>query len=83
MELSANKKTRRILALCVAAILLVFAVLSFPLVKFETTVFTKRSANTFVGDEKYLEAKAEVDAVCAQYDAGSVTVDESVTERKN
>ena len=83
MELSANKKTRRVLALCVAAILLVFAVLSFPLVKFETTVFTKRSANTFVGDEKYLEAKAEVDAVCAQYDAGSVTVDESVTERTN
>ena len=83
MELSANKKTRRVLAMCIAAILLVFAVLFLPLVKFETTVFTKRSANTFVGDEKYLEAKAEVEAVCAKYDSDKLTVDESVTERTN
>lgn len=83
MELSANKKTRRVLAMCIAAILLVFAVMFLPLVKFETTVFTKRSANTFVGDEKYLEAKAEVEAVCAKYDSDKLTVDESVTERTN
>ena len=83
MELSANKKTRRVLAMCIAAILLAFAVLFLPLVKFETTVFTKRSANTFVGDEKYLEAKAEVEAVCAKYDSDKLTVDESVTERTN
>ena len=83
MELSANKKTHRVLAMCIAAILLAFAVLFLPLVKFETTVFTKRSANTFVGDEKYLEAKAEVEAVCAKYDSDKLTVDESVTERTN
>ena len=83
MELSANKKTRRVLAMCIAAILLVFAVMFIPLVKFETTVFTKRSANTFVGDEKYLEAKAEVEAICAKYDSDKLTVDESVTERTN
>ena len=83
MELSANKKTRRVLAMCIVAVLLVFAVLSLPLVTFETTLFTKRSANTFVGDEKYLEAKAEVEAVCAKYDSDKLTVDESVTERTN
>lgn len=83
MELSANKKTRRTLGVCIVAALLVFAVLSLPLVTFETTLFTKRSANTFVGDEKYLEAKAEVEAVCAKYDSDKLTVDESVTERTN
>lgn len=35
MELSANKKTRRVLAMCIAAILLVFARDVPPLVKFE------------------------------------------------
>ena len=45
-----------------AALLLIVILLSLPLFEATTTVYTKKSANTFVGDEKYLSVKADVEA---------------------
>lgn len=88
-KLSAQSAQKNRLALILAAAALVLAVvlLSLPVADFTTSIYTKRSANTFVGDEKYVAARAEAEAVLAQYaDAGvggSLKIDESVTERVN
>ena len=88
-KLSAQSAQKNRLALILAAAALVLAVvlLSLPVAEFTTSIYTKRSANTFVGDEKYVAARAEAEAVLEQYaDAGvggSLKIDESVTERVN
>lgn len=69
------------LLVCLSCVLITLSVLLLPLAFFETNIFVKRSANTFVGDEKYVEARAEVEAVAAQYEGASI--EESVTERVN
>ncbi len=75
------------LSLCALAIVLVIALLSLPVCEFTTTLMTKRSGNTFVGDERYVAARAEADAAAAEYEAhggyGAVTVSEEVIERVN
>lgn len=45
------------------------------------TFSSSAAQNTFVGDEKYVEVRAEVEAVAAQYEGASI--EESVTERVN
>ena len=81
------QKNRLALILAAAALVLAAVLLSLPVVQFTTSIYTKRSANTFVGDEKYIAAMAEAEAVLEQYaDAGiggSLKIDESVTERVN
>ncbi len=65
---------------------LVSAVLLFlPVYHFEANVYTKRSGNTFVGDERYLAVRAEVDALAADYRGRGIEteVTEEVTERVN
>ena len=65
-----------------AAVLLVLLLFSLPLFEAATTVYTKKSANTFVGDEKYLSVKKEVEAAAKEYQAfGEIALDESVTLR--
>ena len=65
-----------------AALLLIVILLSLPLFEATTTVYTKKSANTFVGDEKYLSVKADVEAALKDYkDFGDVTLNEAVTLR--
>lgn len=62
------------------------AVLCFlPAYRFEANVYTKRSGNTFVGDERYLAAKREVDALVADYVGRGIEteVEEEVIERVN
>ena len=76
-----GKKNIAVLSLCLLCVAVIFATLTLPLVTFQTDVYTKRSANTFVGDEKYEEVKAEVEAVAAQYEGSSI--EETVTERVN
>lgn len=71
-------------ALVIAALCL--ACLSLPVYRFSATVFSKKSGNTFVGDEKYLLAKAEVEAEAnARAEATGVMPEivETVTERVN
>ena len=67
--------------------LLIALLFSLPVYQFDTSLFTKKSGNTFVGDERYVEARAEVDAVAARHQAedrlGAVTVSEEVVQRVN
>ena len=79
------KKNRTALVLMLLALVLTAAVLSLPAYQFTSSMYTKKSANTFVGDEKYTEVRAEVDAVAEGYRASGmdVTVSETVTERTN
>ncbi len=80
-----GKRNRTALALLFLALAAVAVLLSLPAYRFTSSVYTKKSANTFVGDEKYQEVRAEVDAVAEEYRASGmeVSVSESVTERTN
>ena len=76
----------RALAACALALILCVVLLSLPLYDFSATVFTKKSGNTFVGDEKYLAARAEVEAAAAERAAATGSapeIVENVTERTN
>ena len=68
--------------LCIA---LSVVLISLPVYHFEANVFTKRSGNTFVGDERYQAARQEVDALVADYSARGIETDvtEEVIERVN
>lgn len=82
---SAAKQNRVALALLLAAVIAVGILLSMPAYRFDYAVYTKKSANTFVGDEKYLAALAEANAVADERRASGseATVSETVTERTN
>lgn len=86
MKNSQLKKTNRIaLILLIASFVLAFLLLAMPTYNFDSTVYTKKSNNTFVGDEKYNEVLAEVNAVADEYraDGFEVKYNESVVERTN
>lgn len=76
-----KKKNLAVLILCFCCMAVVLVTFALPLVTFKTDIYVKRSANTFKGDEKYLEAKAEVEALAAEYEGSYV--EETVTERVN
>ena len=75
------------LAGCVIAVALTLALLLMPLYDFTATVYAKKSANTFVGDEKYLDLRAEAESVVAermaQNSGVTARIEESITERVN
>ena len=64
---------------------LTIALMVLPLYTFSAAVYTKKSSNTVVGDEKYKEVRAEVEAEAQKYlDQGfAVEIKENVTERTN
>ena len=79
-------KNRASLLVCAAMLIAVIVLLSLPLYDFNAALFTKKSGNTFVGDEKYIAVKAEVEATAEEFRAqgySNVTIDEVVTERVN
>ena len=76
-----KRKNKSTLLVCINCMIITLAILLLPLAFFETSIYVKRSANTFVGDEKYVEARAEAETVAAQHE-GAV-IEESVTERVN
>ena len=80
-----KKQNLRNAALLLLGLILTLVLMSLPLYTFEIGVYTKKSPNTFVGDEKYIEAKAEAEAAAADYRAQGfdVEVSESVLERTN
>ena len=80
-----SRKNRAALALLLVALIMVGVLLSLPAYTFTSSVYTKKSSNTFVGDEKYEEALAEVNAVADEYRANGfgVEIREDVTERTN
>lgn len=79
------KSNRTAVALILAAVVVACLLLSVPAYSFDSAIYTKKSSNTFVGDEKYEAALAEVNEVADEYRASGfdVTVDETVTERTN
>jgi len=79
------KENRVSIAVLVLAFILIGALLCLPAYEFTAGIYTKKSGNTFVGDEKYVEAKAEVDAVAEEYRSQGIDVqlDENVIERTN
>lgn len=79
------KKNRVALAVLLLAVLLAGILMSLPVYTFQAGVYTKKSANTFVGDETYQAVLAEVNAVAEKYRADGMAVDlqEEVIERTN
>lgn len=71
------------IALFVCAVMLAATVLLMllPVHEFTVAVYTKKSGNTFVGDEKYVAALAQVEAEAAKYEGAQIR--ETVTERTN
>ena len=63
---AAGRNRLALLVVAIAAVLTI-VILSLPVMTFTTAVYTKRSANTFVGDEKYIGARAEAEAAAQQY----------------
>ena len=81
------QKNRRALGVVLAALALFIVLLSLPMFRFSTDLYTKRSGNTFVGDERYTAARAEADAMAAEYRTkgvyGDVDIAEDVILREN
>ena len=80
-----KKQNRRALLLMLLGLLLALILMSLPLYSFNAAVYTKKSSNTFVGDEKYQTVRAEVEAAAEEYRAQGfdVEIHEAVTERVN
>ena len=80
-----KKQNRTALRVLVVAALLVAILLTFPAYVFRAGIYTKKSSNTVVGDEKYLSVLEEVNRVAEEYrEKGfDVEVGETVTERTN
>ncbi len=79
------KENRISIAVIILAFILAVSLLALPAYEFTSGIYTKKSGNTFVGDEKYIAAKAEVEAVAEEYRAQGIEVelDENVIERTN
>ena len=80
-----GRQNRRALLFLLLGLVLSLVLMSLPLLSFEARVYTKKSGNTFVGDEKYTAALAEVEAVAEEYRAQGfdVSLKEDVLERVN
>ncbi len=78
-------QNRRALALLLLGLVLALILMSLPLYSFNAAVYTKKSSNTFVGDEKYQSVRAEVDEKAEEFRAQGfdVEINENVTERVN
>ena len=81
------KRNKQALSVVLAALAAFLVLFSLPLYRFSTDLYTKRSSNTFVGDEKYVAARAEADAMAEELRArggyGDVQVSETETLRVN
>ena len=79
------KERRLIASFCFVSFLFLLLILFLPLFSFQSALYTKRSANTFVGDEKYLAVRAEIESEAAAYQEKGIetTISEQVTERTN
>ena len=80
-----RQQNRRMLLLLIIGLVLTLILMSLPLYSFDVGVYSKKSANTFVGDEKYQAAREEVEAVAEEYreQGFDVEIQEDVLERVN
>ncbi len=76
---------RRAILLMIIGLVLALILMSLPLYHFNISVYTKKSPNTFVGDEKYLAVRAEVEEAAQKYreQGFDVEIGEDVVERVN
>ena len=76
---------RRAILLMIIGLVLALILMSLPLYSFNISVYTKKSPNTFVGDEKYLAVRAEVEETAQKYreQGFDVEIGEDVVERVN
>ena len=83
--MSIRKANRLSLLLGTLLTLLCVLLISLPIFHFEANVYTKRSGNTFVGDERYQAARGEVDALAADYASRGIEtqITEEIIERVN
>ena len=84
--MSENKKNvTGSLLLLLAGLILTLVLCSLPLYTFEARVYTKKSSNTFKGDEKYQAALAETEETAEEYRAQGfdVEIQEEETLRTN
>ena len=74
-----------LLPLLLLGLVLTAVLYSLALYSFSANVYTKKSSNTFPGDEKYLAARGEAEAVAEEYRAAGfdVTLREDQTLRTN
>ena len=75
-----KQQNRRSLVLLLVGLALAGVLFSLPLYSFSANIYTKKSSNTFKGDEKYYAALAEVEAEAEKYRAGGFDVEISETE---
>ncbi len=80
---SSSRKT--VLLLIIAAVILTAVFCSLSFLQFSSQLHIKRSPNTFVGDEKYLAARAEVEQELEKHRAEGkdAEINEEVIERVN
>ena len=80
-----RRRNRISLMLLFLGMALACILMSLPVYTFQASVYTKKSSNTFVGDEKYVKARAEAEAAAEEYKSQGMDVEirETVTERKN
>ena len=78
-------KNRKALILAAVMVVLAIILMSLPAYEFGATLLTKRSGNTFVGDERYVKAMDEVNAAADEFrqQGFEVEISEQVTERVN
>ncbi len=78
-------RNRLWLLLMLLGLVLCLILMSLPLYSFDVAVYTKKSPNTFPGDEKYQAAMAEVEATAEAYRAQGIEVEigEDVLQRVN
>ncbi len=83
--LSSGTPKRTVAILLCAAVLLTVFFCSSTFLQFTSRLYLKRSPNTFVGDEKYLAARAEVEQELESFRAQGVqgVISEEVIERTN
>ncbi len=80
-----KQQNRRMFLLLLLGLILSLILMSLPLYSFDVGVYTKKSANTFVGDKKFQAVRQEVEAVAEDYRAQgfNVEISENVLERVN
>ena len=83
--MAVSRKNLTALCAVIALAILSVLILTLPVYKFDVTVYTKRSGNTFVGDDRYLAARADVEAQVAGYSSRGIHTDitEEIIERVN
>ena len=80
-----RQQNRKMLLLLMIGLVLTLILMSLPLYSFDVGVYSKKSGNTFIGDEKYQQVRTEVESVAEEYRAQGfdVEIQESVIERVN